>query len=83
MGRVTERRVEAGSASRYDRRSARFGPASAPRSGRMLPELGHSDYREVLVRSYRIVYRIERDGKAILVLMVFEGHKLLDPGGLA
>lgn len=56
--------------------------ASTPRAGRMLPELGHTDYREVLLRTYRIVYRIERDEKAILVLMIFEGHKLLDPDGL-
>ena len=52
--------------------------AAAPRSGRIVPEIGNPDYREVLVRTYRIVYRIERDRKAIVVLMVFEGHKLLD-----
>ncbi len=53
--------------------------AAAPHAGRIVPEIGNPGYREVLVHSYRIVYRIERDGNAIVVLTVFEGHKLLDP----
>jgi toxin ParE1/3/4 len=56
--------------------------ANLPRAGRIVPEIANPDYREVLLRSYRIVYRIERDGKSIVVLMVFEGHKLLDPSGI-
>jgi toxin ParE1/3/4 len=56
--------------------------AAAPRVGRIVPEIGNPEYREVLVRTYRIVYRIERDGKAIVVLMVFEGHKLLDSSAI-
>jgi plasmid stabilization system protein ParE len=56
--------------------------ASAPRGGRIVPEIGNPEYREVLVRAYRIVYRIERDGEAIVVLMVFEGHKLLDSSAI-
>lgn len=50
----------------------------APRAGRVVPELGREDGREVFQRSYRIVYRVVDRG--IVVLTVFEGHRLL--GGL-
>lgn len=53
--------------------------ASTPRAGRRVPEIDRDDIREVLLRSYRIVYRVVRDG--IEVLTVFEGHRLL-PGGV-
>jgi toxin ParE1/3/4 len=47
--------------------------ASAPMSGRTVPEKGRSDIREVLQRHYRIVYRIRET--RIDILTVFEGHK--------
>jgi len=43
--------------------------------GRVVPELGRSDVREVLFGSYRIMYRV--DDCCIWVLTVFHGHKLL------
>ena len=49
-----------------------------PRSGRIVPEIGREDVREVFLRSYRIVYRVTLKG--IVVLTVFEGHRLL--GGI-
>ena len=45
------------------------------RAGRVVPELRREDVREVLVRTYRIVYRVVEGG--IVVLTVFEGHRLL------
>lgn len=48
-----------------------------PRGGRVVPELGRDDVREVFVRTYRIVYQIKDD--AIFVLTVFEGSRLLEP----
>jgi addiction module RelE/StbE family toxin len=51
--------------------------ARMPDSGRVVPEFDRDDIREVIVDHYRIVYRIE--GKEIVVLTVFEGHKLLPP----
>ena len=48
---------------------------SAPRSGRVGPEQGREDIREVLLRHYRIVYRIRET--RIDMLTIFEGHKLL------
>ena len=49
--------------------------AEAPFAGRMVPERSAQDIREVIIRNYRIVYRVCED--AIYVLTVFEGHRLL------
>jgi toxin ParE1/3/4 len=49
--------------------------AELPSAGSVVPEIGRSDVREVFVRAYRIVYRVIDEG--IVVLTVFEGHKLL------
>jgi plasmid stabilization system protein ParE len=45
-----------------------------PESGRMVPEFQRSDLREVIVGSYRIVYRLSQD--PIAVLTVFHGARL-------
>ena len=54
---------------------------AAPLAGRRVPELSLDDLREVLVRSYRIVYRVH--AKRVDVLTVFEGSRRLrlDRGG--
>jgi addiction module RelE/StbE family toxin len=49
--------------------------AETPRAGRIVPEIGRNDVREIFLRTYRIVYRVVDDG--IVVLTVFEGHRLL------
>ena len=49
--------------------------ATLPYSGHMVREKGRDDLRQILVRSYRIVYLV-RD-KQVDVLTVFEGHHLL------
>ena len=46
-----------------------------PRSGRVVPELGRDDLRELLVGDYRIVYRLESE--AAVLLTVFRGSRLL------
>ena len=48
--------------------------AEHPNAGRVVPEHSRLELREVLLRSYRIVYRVCDD--AIEVLTVFEGHRL-------
>jgi toxin ParE1/3/4 len=50
--------------------------AEHPRAGRMVPEFGREDIREVFLRSYRIVYKIGEE--TIDVLTVFEGHRMLE-----
>jgi len=54
--------------------------AENPLTGRVVPELGRDDVREVFLRSYRIVYSVGAD--AIDVLTVFEGHRLLPKGSI-
>jgi len=49
--------------------------ASMPFAGRAVPEQRQEEIREVLVRSYRIIYRVQRD--QMVVLTVIEGHRLL------
>ena len=52
-----------------------------PGSGRTVPEIGNPDFRELIYRGYRIVYRLR--GETSEILTVFEGHRLLrlnDPG---
>src|SRR2546430_2489553 len=49
--------------------------ARPPRGARIVPEWGDPDIREVFLKTYRIIYRIE--AARILVLTVFEGHHLL------
>lgn len=51
--------------------------ARTPLAGRVVPEKRRDDLREVFVRSYRIVYRVE--DKQIVVITVFEGSRSLSP----
>lgn len=50
--------------------------ASYPRSGRAVPELGIEDIREIIVGSYRVIYRIRND--EVQLLTVHHGARLLD-----
>lgn len=52
-----------------------------PMAGRVVPEIGDRMIREVLLKSYRIIYRVEP--KRIVVLTITEGHRRLRelPGG--
>ncbi len=45
-----------------------------PHSGRIVPELGRDDVREISVGEYRIVYRLESD--AVTLLTVFRSSRL-------
>ena len=44
-----------------------------PLSGRVVPEIGRAEVREVIRRTYRIVYRVSEE--SVEVLTVFEGHR--------
>ncbi len=48
-----------------------------PRSGRIVPEIGRSAVREVIVGNYRIIYRTQES--TLEVVAVREGHRLLPP----
>ena len=45
-----------------------------PRSGRIVPELGRQDLREIIVGEYRLVYRVEPE--AAVLLTVFRSSRL-------
>jgi len=46
-----------------------------PQIGRIVPEIGNEHIRELIIKNYRIVYRIS--DQLIEIITVFEGHKLL------
>lgn len=50
--------------------------AEFPRMGRVLPELNTPNIREILVGSYRIVYRIKNEQAQLLAIR--HGARLLD-----
>ncbi len=52
-----------------------------PKKGRVVPEIAVENIRELLYKNYRIVYLIKE--KAIVILTVFEGHKLLNEEDLS
>ena len=45
-----------------------------PFSGRIVPELGREDVREIVLGEYRIVYRIE--GEIALLITVFRSSRI-------
>lgn len=49
--------------------------AERPLAGRAVPALDREDVRKVIVRGYRIVYRVSEN--LVEVLAVFESHRLL------
>lgn len=56
----------------------RLGPF--PKSGRVVPEINDQLIREVILGSYRIIYRVQKD--LVEILTVFHGSRLLDPSKL-
>ena len=50
--------------------------ASYPRLGRVVPELAIEDIREIIVGSYRIIYRVRQDAAHLLTLQ--HGARPLD-----
>ncbi len=51
-----------------------------PKSGRVVSEIKDPLVREVILGSYRIIYRVRRD--VVEILTVFHGSRLLDPSKL-
>jgi len=51
-----------------------------PTSGRVVPEADRDDIREVFLDNYRLVYLV--GGNRMVVLTVFEGHRLLTSADL-
>ena len=47
-----------------------------PRSGRVVPEIGLPEYREVIYKSHRVIYRIDKS--VVAILTVRRSSQLLD-----
>lgn len=52
-----------------------------PKSGRIVPEINDPLVREVILGSYRIIYRLRQD--LVEILTVFHGSRLLDPSKIS
>jgi len=50
---------------------------SFPKSGRIVPEIGDSSIREIILGNYRLVYQLKKG--AITMLTIYHGARLLDP----
>jgi plasmid stabilization system protein ParE len=50
--------------------------AAMPLAGRVVPELGLAEVREVICRKHRVVYRVR--GGEVVVLTIFNGARLLE-----
>lgn len=49
--------------------------AKSSHRGRIVPEFNEENIRELIIKNYRLVYRVQ--SKAVEILTVFEGHRLL------
>ena len=49
--------------------------ANFPEIGRMVPEFGQPDLREIICRSYRIIYRLKREDKQIQIVRFWHGAR--------
>ena len=48
--------------------SAELQIESFPRSGRKIPELERDDYREIIFKNYRVMYKVEKEEITILTV---------------
>jgi plasmid stabilization system protein ParE len=51
------------------------GLASFPEMGRAVPEFRQPDLREIICRSYRIIYRVQREHQRIQIVRFWHGAR--------
>ena len=49
--------------------------ASSPEIGRVVPEIGNEQFRELIYGNYRIIYRVEK--KQVSILTIRHGKQIL------
>ena len=54
-----------------------------PRIGRVVPEIGDEDLRELVYRQYRIIYIVDAEGERADVLTIFHSAKQFGTGDFA
>ena len=55
--------------------------ARFPQSGRVVPEFGREELRQLIVASHRLIYRVKANG--VEIVRVFHTAKMLDEGDVA
>lgn len=48
-----------------------------PELGRHLPEFPHLPHREIIIGSYRIIYRYNAEGDKVFIVTIVHGRRLL------
>lgn len=46
-----------------------------PHIGRIVPEFSSPEIRELIIKNYRMVYKLEKE--EVVIITLFEGHKLI------
>jgi addiction module RelE/StbE family toxin len=46
-----------------------------PHMGRIVPEFSSQEIRELIIKNYRMVYRLDKE--EVVIITVFEGHKVI------
>jgi len=49
--------------------------ANFPGMGREVPEFGRAEVREIVVRNYRVIYRLEPAGKLVQIVRFWHGAR--------
>ena len=52
--------------------------ASFPQSGRMIPEIGDPQSREIVVGAYRLMYHVEQE--SVIIVAIVHGARHWPPG---
>lgn len=45
--------------------------------GRRVPEVPELPYREIIVRNYRVIYKLEKEKSRVLIMLVMPNKRLL------
>ncbi len=68
LGYIAQHNAEAAARVGDELLDAGLGLAVMPERGRVVPEFGRSELREIVLRSYRIIYRVDAERKAVEIV---------------
>jgi toxin ParE1/3/4 len=72
---ISRRNPDAAARLGYELITRTEGAAQFPEIGRIVPEFNQPDLREVICRSYRIIYRLRREQKRIDIIRFWHGAR--------
>ena len=49
--------------------------AAFPRLGRIVPEFGNPELREIISQSYRVIYKFDEEGDLVAILRIWHGAR--------